>query len=220
MGGTGTLDGFVADLSRLSDVSAMADAVKAKYDRIDVLMNNAGVFKTANSVTDDGLDIRFVVNVLAPVVLTLGLLPIIPAGGRVVNLSSAAQAPVDVAALKGDVSLSDSGAYAQSKLALTMWNKHMADTHPEGPAFIALNPASLIGTNMVRDAYGMDGKDINIGRDIIVKSALDPEFSNRSGDYFDNDRGAFGPPHPDALNMAKIAPVVNAIDTLISGMTG
>ena len=214
--GGGNLTGVVADLSRLSDVQAMAETLKSSKDHLDALINNAGVFKTGAPLTADGLDVRFVVNVLAPALLARELLPIIPKAGRVINLSSAAQAPVDLDALVGEIRLSDNAAYAQSKLALTMWNRHMAVAHPYGPAFIAVNPASFIGTNMVKAAYGMDGKDVSIGSDILVRSALDPEFSDHSGDYFDNDLGIFGRPHPDATDAAKIAPLVETINALIA----
>ena len=110
----GDPDRYIADLSSLADVEAMAQAIRDRHDRLDVLINNAGVFKTPETRTPEGFDIRFVVNTLAPYVLTRLLLPIIPASGRIVNLSSAAQAPVNPGAMAGHIQLDDMSAYAQS----------------------------------------------------------------------------------------------------------
>ena len=92
-------ESFEADLSSLPAVEALANAVAAKHESLDVLINNAGVFKTPNPVLENGQDVRFVVNTLAPALLTERLLPLLGASARVVNLSSAAQAPVDLNAL-------------------------------------------------------------------------------------------------------------------------
>eukprot|EP00971_Amphidinium_carterae_P123546 2446786-Amphidinium_carterae.1 len=72
-------------------------------------------------MTADKLDARFAVNTLAPYLLTQKLLPLIGKGGRIVNVASAAQAPVDLRALAGKVEIQDDfQAYAQSKLAIMM----------------------------------------------------------------------------------------------------
>ena len=80
----------MADLSRMADVEALAKAVAEKHAKLDVLINNAGIFKAPDPVTQDGLDVRFVFNTLAPYLLTRRLLPLLGVLGRVVNLSSAA----------------------------------------------------------------------------------------------------------------------------------
>ena len=77
-------------------------------------------------------------------------LRLLPADGRVVNLSSAAQASVDLDALSGERQLDHGGAYAQSKLALTMWTAAMAHSLADsGPLLVAVNPGSLLATKMV-----------------------------------------------------------------------
>ena len=213
--GGGSVETYVADLSVGTDVDAMADAVSARHETLDVLINNAGVFKAPNAITADGLDVRFAVNTLAPVRLTERLLPLMDKQARVVNVSSAAQAPVDTDALAGTVRLDDFDAYAQSKLALTMWSRHMAQDK-SGPVFIAVNPGSLLGTKMVREGFGTKGHDIGIGADILVRAALEQEFAQASGQYFDNDAGAFAPPHADALDPQKSSAVVHAIEAVLT----
>ena len=206
---------FVADLSDLKETAQMAEAITAAHPSLDVLINNAGVFKAPMAKAPNGMDLRFVVNTLAPYVLAQGLLPIIPKTGRILNLSSAAQMPIDMKAMTGHTAVSESMAYAQSKLAITMWSAHMAAALPDGPAVIAVNPASLLGTKMVKEAYGSEGKDIRIGSDILVRLALDAEFADKSGQYYDNDRGRFGPPHVDALDSQKIAAFMSELEALL-----
>lgn len=220
VGGSGTVERVQADLSSLDGVEGLAASIAEGHDRLDVLINNAGVFRVPNTVAGNGLDVRFMVNTIAPYVLTRRLLPLLGPGGRVVNLSSAAQAPVDARALTGTISLDDGTAYAQSKLALTMWSRHLADEMgPNGPAVIAVNPGSFLGTKMVKDAYGTAGQDVGIGADILARAATSAEFAQASGRYFDNDSGRFADPHRDALDRTKNAALVELIDSTVAAIT-
>ena len=200
---------YEADLSSREATASLAKTIAANHDRIDVLINNAGVYKTPNPILPNGQDVRFVVNTLAPHILTTGLLRLLPREGRVINLSSAAQAPVDLSALSGDKRVDDMGAYAQSKRAIALWSAEMAKTRPEGPAFIAVNPGSLLASKMVREGFGVAGSDLQIGADILCRLALEDDFASASGRYWDNDAGAYG--HVD-LGQAK--DVTKAIRTL------
>lgn len=138
-------------------------------------------------------------------------------GSRVVNLSSAAQAPLDPGALSGVSPLDDGMVYAQSKLALTMWSRHLAEEFGDkGPAVIAVNPKSFLGSKMVKEAYGVAGSDLNIGADILCRAALSEEFADASGRYFDNDTGRFASPHPDAMDARKCEQIVKVIEAVLS----
>lgn len=211
----GAVETFVADLSDLAAVARLADEVRARHDRIDVLINNAGVLKAPVTKLANGQDIRFVANTLAPYLLTKTLMPVLPKDGRVVNLSSAAQAPVNLKALQGNVSLSDMEAYAQSKLAITIWTREWAKSLPEGPVMIAVNPGSLLASKMVKEGFGVAGNDLGIGADILIDAALGARFADASGAYFDNDSGAFANPHSAALDPDHAADVMRAITSLV-----
>jgi len=216
----GHVETHVADLSRVDAVKAFAKIVTEEHAKLDVLINNAGVYKATDRITADGLDVRFAVNTIAPYLLTQRLLPLLNRSGRVINLSSAAQSPVEPEALVGRGRLSDGVAYAQSKLALTMWSRHMAVTgKDDGPVIVAVNPRSMLGTKMVKEAYGVDGGDLRIGAEIICRAALSDEFATASGQYFDNDIGQFRSPHPDALDPQKCKNTVQAIEALLSEMS-
>ncbi|MEM8640068.1 MAG: SDR family NAD(P)-dependent oxidoreductase [Cyanobacteria bacterium P01_G01_bin.54] len=215
----GRVERYVADLSQMADVAALATAVTAKHNQLDVLINNAGVFKISNPITPDGLDVRFVVNAIAPYLLTQTLMPLLEPSGRVINVSSAAQSPVNLDALTGQVRLrQDFTAYAQSKLALTMWSRALA-LQEHRPVIIAVNPGSMLGSKMVKQAFGVAGGELRIGADILTRAALAEEFATAAGQYFDNDAGQFAPPHPDALDAQKCEGVVGAIETLLAQLT-
>lgn len=218
-GNGATPEGFLADLSDLAQVRALAAAVASKHPRVDVIINNAGVLKAANNRTDQGLDLRFVVNTLAPALLTRLLLPHLGTDGRVVNVASAGQAPVSLDALAGRGRLSDFDAYAQSKLALIMWSANLAkELGPNGPVVVAVNPGSLLDTRMVRETFGRgrSRSGVEVGVDILVRAACSDEFANATGRYFDNDAGRFAPPHPNAQRPDRVAAVVAAIEELIA----
>ncbi|KMW59137.1 putative oxidoreductase [Candidatus Rhodobacter oscarellae] len=208
---------YRADLSSLEDTQKLADAVRSDHARLDVLINNAGILKTAQTRAPSGRDIRFEVNTIAPYLLTKALLGVIPQEGRIVNLSSAAQEPVDVAAMLGAGQLEDFPAYAQSKLAITIWSAELAKALPEGPSVVAVNPGSLLASKMVKEGFGIAGNDLSIGADILIRAALSEEFSGRSGQYFDNDAGHFSHPHPAAGNPNEVAGVMAGLEEALAG---
>lgn len=215
----GETENHIADISRMTGVKTLAEAIAERHDTLDVLINNAGVFRTRSSVTPDGLDVRFVVNTLAPYALTRRLLPLMGGKGRIINLASAAQAPVNVQALAGHLQLSEMEAYAQSKLAITMWSRELARELSDGPIVLAVNPGSLLASKMVKEGFGIAGNDLRIGAELLCRAALSDDFANASGRYFDNDAGRFGDPHPDALDPLKSAEVLKAIEAVLAGLT-
>ena len=186
------------DLSDLDAVHRMAEALPSD---LDVLINNAGIFRTNDPLTAAGMDIRFAVNALAPLMLTLAVMMNMNSESRIISLSSAAQAPVNFDALAGTIHLDDEfQAYAQSKLALTQWTRHLA--HQTDVLMCSVNPASLLATKMVSEGFGLAGSDPTKGRDILIHAALSENFTRhlrtKPGAYFDNDRGDFGPAHENA----------------------
>ena len=214
------IDGFVADFSNLKAVKLMAAEIKTKLSKIDVLINNAGIFKSSVNQTKYG-DIRMVVNYLAPYLLTKELLPLLEKGNnaRIVSLSSAAQSPVSLEAVTGAEISNVNAAYAQSKLALTMWSFYLSNQQ-EKVAIIAVNPGSLLNTRMVAEAYGQHWSPATKGSDILYDLAVNQEYKGETGKYFDNDKGnpkgAFGPAHQDAYDDEKIKTLINKTEEIIN----
>lgn len=212
---TQTTYGYVADLSSLSGVESLVTQIQNDFSQIDVLINNAGIFKSPTDLTSKGMDIRFAVNYMAPFHLTQGLLPLLQKSEepRIINLSSAAQAPVSIAALEGKETMNSQMAYAQSKLALTMWSFWMAQQHPNLNV-IAVNPGSLLQTKMVKEAYGQFWSSAEKGAQILRKLATEERFKHDSGKYFDNDQGHFAPAHSDAYQTELISQLITRTNAL------
>ncbi len=221
LAGGRALDTFVADLADMAQVNALATAVSTSRERLDVLINNAGVLKTSRPTTDDHLDVRFVVNTLAPYLLMKRLQAAMDSTGRVVNLSSAAQERVDLDALASPARLSDFSAYSQSKLAITMWSNQLGTSRGDNdPSVVAVNPGSMLATNMVRDAFGSARASVGVGAQILVEAALSDSFASASGKYFDNDQGRFASPHADALDPQRNVRLLAVIERVLAGMKG
>ena len=210
--------GYTADLSHFDEVESLAEAVASDIASLDVLLNNAGIFRTPDTITRDGLDVRFAVNTLAPCLLTQRMLPQLGEGSRIVNLGSAAQAPVSLAALRGETHIADHfQAYAESKLAMTMWSRRAGVVlKASGRMMVAVNPASMLASKMVKEGFGVAGNDLGIGVDILCRAALSDEFADAGGKYFDNDAGRFSSPHPDALDEGKVDAVLHAMEDLLA----
>lgn len=202
---------FIADFSSIDEVKQMSNNILEKNIKLDIIINNAGVFLVDDSqvITKDNLDVRFSVNTVAPYILTKKLLPLLSEDGRIVNVSSAAQSTIDFDALENKKALSHSDAYAQSKLAIIMWSIEMAENEAKDKMVVSINPKSFLGSKMVREAYGKKGFDIGLGADILYRASLSNEFSNANGKYYDNDIEMFSAPHPDANNKPDTTKLIN-----------
>lgn len=215
------ISGFTADFSDMEAVRRMAKQVNEEVSKIDVLINNAGIFNSSESQNKAGLDIRYAVNYFAPYLLTNELIPLLKKGTapRIINLSSAAQDRISYEALAGKEQPSERATYGQSKLALTMWSFRLAKTL-ENIAVIAVNPGSLLNTNMVRAAFGQFWSSADKGGDILYDLAVSDEYKGVSGKYFDNDKGeikgTFGEAHPDAYDEAKIDKLIEVTEDILA----
>ncbi len=196
---------LVIDLSNLSEIENLVSDFLTKVKQLDVIVNNAGVYKSAKPLNADGLDMRYAVNFLAPVIMTYPLISLLKNSSdpRIINLSSAAQAPVDLHVLRGDRSDSERSTYAQSKLALTMWTMALSEEFKD-TTVTAVNPGSLLNTRMVSEAFGHHWSPAEKGSDLLYELSVGEKYKGVTGKYFDNDRGSFGPAHPDANDQDKI----------------
>ena len=147
------------DLASLAEVHQLADDFKARYGRLDVLINNAGVMLARRQTTEDGLEATWQVNYLSAFLLTHLLLDTLKAGdrGRIVNLSSsvytAGKLPPDDAAPAKDYSAI--GAYAASKLAMLLFSIELADRlKAERVTANAVHPG-VVNTQMLQTAEGL-----------------------------------------------------------------
>jgi NAD(P)-dependent dehydrogenase (short-subunit alcohol dehydrogenase family) len=193
--GGGTAEFLAADLAALAEVRRLAEAVRATTDRLDILINNAGIGSAgaARQTSADGHELRFAVNYLAGFLLTYLLLPLVEksASARIVNVASAGQQAIDF----NDVMLmrgySGSRAYCQSKLAQIMFTIDLAaELEGSGVTVNALHPATYMNTTMVRRAGVTPISTVEEGAEAILNLAAGPALALRNGRYFNGLRDA------------------------------
>jgi NAD(P)-dependent dehydrogenase (short-subunit alcohol dehydrogenase family) len=120
---------FLADLSVQADVRRVANEIRQGYDRVDILINNAGGAYATRQVSADGLEQTWATNHLAPFLLTDLLLPLLIAApaGRIVNVTSEIYSKkLDLENLQGDRKYSFFGAYRISKLGNVLFTRELA----------------------------------------------------------------------------------------------
>jgi NAD(P)-dependent dehydrogenase (short-subunit alcohol dehydrogenase family) len=209
----GSADFLAADLSALAEVRRLADEAQATVDRLDILINNAGIGTAGPHLTSaEGFELRFAVNYLAGFLLTLLLLPLIKnsAPARIVNVSSAGQQPIDF----GDVMLtrgySGTRAYCQSKLAQIMFTIDLgALLEGTGVTVTCLHPATYMDTSMVRRAGVRPLSTVEEGARAILNLATSPAVEGQTGLYFNGLREAKAQAQaqaydPDARRQLKV----------------
>jgi NAD(P)-dependent dehydrogenase (short-subunit alcohol dehydrogenase family) len=192
---------YQADLSSLAEVRRLADCVRAEHDRLDILINNAGIGSAGphgrRQTSQDGHELRFAVNYLAGFLLTHLLLPTLRASApaRIVNVASAGQHPVDFDDVMLTRGYSGGRAYTQSKLAQIMMTFDLArELAGSGVTVTSLHPATYMDTTMVRQAGTAPISTVEEGADAILNLAVSPDLEGRTGLYFNRQREARADP--------------------------
>jgi len=188
--GNGSARFYKADLSSLDETKDLASAILSDYERLDVLVNNAGVFlpnRRDRQVTRDGHELHFQVNYLAGYVLTRMLLPLLEASapGRIVNVASAQEA-IDFDDLMLESDYDGLRAYLRSKNAQIMMTFAMADDLLQrGITVNALHPSSYMNTDMVIEAGFEPQSSVETGRDALLRLINDDVGTGRFFYVFD-----------------------------------
>jgi len=176
--GRGSARFYRADFASLEETKGLAIAILADYDRLDVLINNAGVLlpdQEERRVTEDGYELHFQVNYLAGYVLTGMLLPLLEASApsRVVNVASG-QRPLDFDDLMLANDYNGLEAYFRSKNAQIMMTFAMeADLSKRSISINALFPSGLMNTDMVIEAGFEPQSSVETGRDALLQLVND-----------------------------------------------
>lgn len=199
---------LAADLSSLAEVRSLAVAVQRECDRLDVLVNNAGVgFGTGQRETSaDGYELRFAVNYLAGFLLTRMLLPLIEtsAPARIVNVASAGQNTIDFSDLMFTRGYEGMRAYRKSKLAQILFTIDLAEELDGRDVTVnTLHPATFMNTTMVREAGVQPASTVEEGGDAVLRLVDAPEFAGRSGLYFNGVRELRADPQAYDRNARK-----------------
>jgi len=179
-----------ADLGSLAQVRGLVAQIRREYDRLDLLVNNAGIGRgqenAPREVSADGHELRFQVNYLSHFLLTRELMPLLRAGApsRVVSVSSGAEGggtiPFDDVMYERPPYVGNT-AYARSKLAQIFMTYDLAEEFQgSGVTFAAVNPGGFLDTDMVRERGGTPTQPTEVGAEYVVNAAR----SQETGVYF------------------------------------
>lgn len=186
--GKGSARFIAADLASFAEVRILAETVLRDYQRLDLLVNNAGIWMEdadGRKVTGDGHEVTFQVNYLSGFLLTRMLLPLLEASApaRVVNVSSVAQRPVDFDDPSMASGYSAGAAYGQSKLAQILFTVDLAEELAgTGVVAAALHPATMMDTDMVLERGARPRATVEEGMAAVLHVVRSPAVE--SGSYF------------------------------------
>ena len=187
---------LLADLSLMSSVRALAEEVRGRFDRIDVLENNAGAIFGTRALTAEGFERTFALNHLSYFLLSNLILDRIPSGGRIVNVSSEAHRPakVDFDDLQLERRYTAFGAYCLSKLMNLLFTFELARrVQARGITVNAAHPGP-VASNFGRSNRGVFGFLFALAAPFMLTPekgartqiwlASSPEVEGVTGKYF------------------------------------
>lgn len=198
--GNKNIDLMIADLGSLASVRKLARQVNSKYKKLDILINNAGIFVSGLKHTQDGIETQFQVNYLSHFLLTILLTKSLEksGSGRVVNIASRAHKRIkgiEFEDIYFEKEYESFKAYAQSKLAIVMSTYEMARRlkskhitvnclHPGGVSTgIGARHASNIYSLIWKIAKPFLAKPSDAAK-YVINIAVSEEWKNVTGKYF------------------------------------
>jgi NAD(P)-dependent dehydrogenase (short-subunit alcohol dehydrogenase family) len=194
----GRVDLALADLSSQAEVRAFAEEFERRYDRLDVLVNNAGLVQSTRTETADGLESTFAINHLAPFLLTNLLLGMLQQSvpSRVVTVSSEAErwGNIDFDDLQSKKNYRGFPVYGMTKLANIMFTYELAERlKGMGVAATCMHPGAVntrFGTNnrgpmtILFRAFKPFMRTPEQGADTVIWLAYSPDVEGVSGRYY------------------------------------
>ncbi len=186
--GNNNIECCLADFSSFRQTIKMAEEIKNKFEYLDVLINNAGIYMKERILTEDGFEKTFQINHLSHFLLTNLLLEFIKNSkqGRIINVSSIAHqsADFDLENLNGEKYFSPYNAYAVSKFANILFTKTLAEKLSNTNVTVnALHPG-VISTKLLKAGFNISGASVKKGAETSVYLAVSEEVKKISGEYF------------------------------------
>ena len=197
--GNDQIDIMTADLSNMNAIQKLSVEIHQKYNKLNVLINNAGAFFSKREITDDGFEKTFALNHLGYFLLTKLLLDLIKKGKnpRIINVASGAHigATLDFDNLQGKNDYSGWAAYKRSKLMNIMFTYKLAELLKDTPITVNTLHPGFVRTRFGDNNTGIVGIGLNLakkigaisikkGAETSVFLATSPTVKGVSGKYF------------------------------------
>jgi NAD(P)-dependent dehydrogenase (short-subunit alcohol dehydrogenase family) len=191
--GNGNLGLYQADLSHFKEVKAMANELLAKEGKLDVLLNNAGVYNPNPLLSEDGFEMTFAVNYLGPFLLTQLLLDKLkmsaPARIIVVASSEHSDHDIDYENLRSTPNYDGWTAYRRSKLADILFTYHLSALMRESRVTVNCLHPGVVDTKLLRSAFPhLHGISVKEGAATSVYLASSPDVEGVTGKYFNQQK--------------------------------
>ncbi len=180
---------YNADLSSFSEIEQFINNIRKDFSKLDILINNAGIYENRKILLDNGLEKTFMVNYLSAFVISLQLIDLLKMSEntKIINVSSMVHASnIDFDNLNGEKSYSGEAAYSLSKLCNILFTYKAAKEFAKDKISVnALHPG-VINTKLLRSGWGPFGSSTTNGAaQILFVAGLKNEIT---GKYFENDR--------------------------------
>lgn len=187
---------YNADLASLDEVRSLGNKIVSDYDKLDVLINNAGIGAgnkndLKRETSREGYELRFAVNYLSHFLLTYLLIPLLERSesSRIINVSSIGQEAIDFGDVMFEKNYDGFEAYKKSKLAMIMFTFDLSEElKDKGIIVNCLHPASLMPTKMVFEYFNSVMSTIEQGAKAVEHLAVSDETVNVTGKYYDGMR--------------------------------
>ncbi len=182
------------DLASFESIKNCCKEFKSKYDRLHVLINNAGVWDFKRRLSKDGIENIFATNYLAPFLMTNLLLDILKKSNpsRIINITSGMHyGTINFDDIEFKQNFSGAKAYRQSKLGVILFTRFLAKKLEGTGVTVNVVHPGMNKTDLGRDAGGfskmifkMMGKDPKIGAETSIYLASSPDVENITGEYW------------------------------------
>ncbi len=191
--GNTAVEWTACDFASLQNVRTMASQVRERWGRLQVLVNNAGVYMKQRALSEDGNEMTFAVNHLSHFLLTNLLVPLLQnnAPSRIINVASVAHTRGHIAFdnLQGEREFAPYEAYALSKLANVLFTVELADLVKDSGVTVNCLHPGVIGTKLLHEGFPqLSGASTQEGARTIVYLANSENVSGLTGKYFSNMR--------------------------------
>jgi NAD(P)-dependent dehydrogenase (short-subunit alcohol dehydrogenase family) len=182
---------YNADLSDFQEIRKLTENIKKDFPKLDVLLNNAGVFMTEKVILPNGLEMTFMVNHMAVFCITNQLIELVKKSenGRIVVTSSMAHSSsIDFNNLNGEKHWDPYNAYAVSKLANILFTYKLDRILKDENSHVTANclHPGVISTKLLHAGWGIGGASLRQGAATSVFLAVSNEVDGVSGKYFVN----------------------------------